>query len=172
MSAVVCASDAILAQLDDLVGSIGDESYTFESKVVKGGTIGKHLRHTLDHFKGAILTPSSEKIDYDHRARGTGVESDREEARREIAMIRSALGDMDAELLSESVTAHVMCSCDGVCEDLGSTRGREIFFAMHHAIHHNAIINAIALELGIDLPDGFGKAPSTVNFETSTTSAS
>ena len=59
-------------------------------------------------------------------------------------MIRSALGDMDAELLSESVTAHVMCSCDGVCEDLGSTRGREIFFAMHHAIHHNAIINASA----------------------------
>lgn len=172
MSAVVCASDAILAQLDELVGSIEDGTYTHESKVVKGGTIGKHLRHTLDHFKGAILTPADEKIDYDHRTRGTNVESDRDEARREIAKIRSALGDMDTDALGESVTAHVMCTGDGVCEDLGSTRGREIFFAMHHAIHHNAIISAIALELKIDLPDGFGMAPSTVNFETSSTSAS
>ena len=36
---------------------------------------------------------------------------------------------------------------------------------MHHAIHHNAILKAIGLELGFECPEGFGTAPSTINFE-------
>ena len=55
---------------------------------------------------------------------------------------------------------------------LPSTRSRELVFAAHHAIHHMAIIRIIALGtvggLSIDdLPVDFGRAPSTVQYETS-----
>ena len=36
---------------------------------------------------------------------------------------------------------------------------------MHHAIHHHAVMGAIAMEQGLDIPAGFGKAPSTINHE-------
>ena len=43
--------------------------------------------------------------------------------------------------------------------------GRELAFAAHHGVHHNAMINAICAELGVATPHGFGKAPSTINHE-------
>ena len=162
---VVEASDAILAQLGELIRSIDTTRYTTESRVVAGGSVGKHVRHILDHFGAAVETPGGEAIDYDHRQRGTDVETDRDAALERIDALRAALGALGEDALAAPVTARVMCSCDGACAELGSTRGREIFFAMHHAIHHNAILGAIAIELGFELPEGFGKAPSTVNNE-------
>jgi hypothetical protein len=48
---------------------------------------------------------------------------------------------------------------------------RELGFAVHHAIHHLAMVKIIAqntLQLSTkDLPIDFGKAPSTVVFESS-----
>jgi len=163
--AVVHASDALLAQLGALVASLDEPVYTTGSRVVAGGSVGKHVRHILDHFGGAIETPSGEPIDYDHRDRGTEVEARPDAALARIDELRASLASLGQAALDERVTARVMCACDGACADLGSTRAREVFFAMHHAIHHNAILGAIATELGFDLPEGFGKAPSTINFE-------
>ena len=164
-SAVICGSDAILSQLGSFISGLEPSVYTRDSEVVKGGTLGKHVRHILDHFQGAICTPSGEVIDYDHRDRGTAVETEASAANEQIGSLRSAMNAFDAEALAEPVTTRVMCSSDGVCEELGSTRAREIFFAMHHAIHHNAMIKSIAREFGVELPHDFGTAPSTLNFE-------
>jgi len=163
--AVVHASDAILAQLDALIAPLETPVYTRESRVVAGGSVGKHARHILDHFGAAIETPEGEPIDYDHRDRGTDVEENPDAARGRIVALRAALASLDKDALASPVTARVMCSCDDTCADLGSTRAREIFFAMHHAIHHNAILGAMAHEMGFALPEGFGKAPSTINAE-------
>jgi hypothetical protein len=162
---VVHAADAILEQLSDYIGLMDDEQYTKTSTIFPAGTVGKHIRHTLDHFRCSIMTPASEMIDYDHRARGVSVETDRNAAMTEITQLRSVLGGFDADGLNETVTAQVMCAGDGCCAELRSTRGREIFFALHHAIHHNAILKAIASEFGIELDASFGTAPSTLNYE-------
>lgn len=161
---VCMAADAILEQAGAYIDGVSDDQFVFPSQAVPGGTIGKHIRHMLDHFRCAITTCCSEPIDYDHRARGGVVESDREEAKREIATLRSLLAGLDEGDLGASVTTRVMLSGDGQTADLSSTRAREIFFAMHHAIHHNAILKAIGLELGFACPEGFGTAPSTINF--------
>lgn len=165
--AVVDASSQILTQLGALVSSLSDGEYTHESEVVAGGTIGKHVRHALDHFDSAVRTAPGDVIDYDHRERGTDVETSRASAEREVGSLVADMSRLDEAALSERVTARVMCTCDDTCAELGSTRGREIFFAMHHAIHHNAIIKAIACELGAELDPSFGMAPSTVNHEKS-----
>lgn len=162
----VCgAADAILEQCSDYIERVDDAQFVYPSKAVPGGTIGKHIRHTLDHFRSAITTCCTESIDYDHRCRGGDVESNRKSAQCEIATLRSLMSELSEEQLNEQVTACVMICSDGETCDLLSTRAREIFFAMHHAIHHNAILKAIGLELGFECPDGFGTAPSTINFE-------
>ena len=164
LRAVCFAADAILEQCEQYIDRVNDDQFVQESKVVPGGTIGKHIRHTLDHFRCAITTCCTEPIDYDHRCRGGCVESDRDEAKKEVATLRSLMGDLNESKLGETVTTRVMLSGDGQSADLESTRAREIFFAMHHAIHHNAILKAIGLELGFECPEGFGTAPSTINF--------
>lgn len=165
LQSVCLAADAILDQCSAYIDRVSDEQFVQESRVVPGGTIGKHVRHTLDHFRCAITTCCTEPIDYDHRCRGGCVESDRDEAKKEVATLRSLVGDLSEAELAETVTTRVMLAGDGHTADLESTRAREIFFAMHHAIHHNAILKAIGLELGFECPEGFGTAPSTINFE-------
>lgn len=164
---VVQSADSILEQLLDYINLLDQELYTKQSKIFPAGTPGKHIRHTLDHFRASIMTPPGQIIDYDHRERGVSVEQCTQAARTEIAQLRSALGEMSEVKLNTEMTTQVMCSCDGQCAQLGTTRAREIFFALHHAIHHNAILKAIAAEFGITLPEGFGTAPSTINFEQS-----
>ncbi|MFG0244897.1 MAG: DinB family protein [Phycisphaerales bacterium JB052] len=165
LRAVCLAADAILEQCTEYIDRVSDAQYVQPSEVVPGGTIGKHIRHTLDHFRCAITTDCTEPIDYDHRKRGGSVEDSRDEAKREVATLRSLLGGLSVEDLGSTVTTRVMLCGDGQTADLESTRAREIFFAMHHAIHHNAILKAIGLEIGFECPEGFGTAPSTINFE-------
>jgi uncharacterized damage-inducible protein DinB len=165
LRSVCLAADAILSQCAEYIDRVEDDQFVQESKVVPGGTIGKHIRHTLDHFRCAITTDCAEPIDYDHRKRGGSVEADRDAAKTEIATLRSLMGALSVEDLDNTVTTRVMLCGDGQTADLHSTRAREIFFAMHHAIHHTAILKAIALELGLSGPEGFGTAPSTINFE-------
>lgn len=162
----VCgAADAILEQCEDYIDRVDDDQFVYPSKVVPGGTIGKHIRHTLDHFRCAITADCQNPIDYDHRRRGGSVESSREAAKIEIATLRSLLGELSESDLGQTVTTRVMICADGETCDLESTRARELFFAMHHAIHHHAILKAIGIELGFSCPDGFGTAPSTINSE-------
>lgn len=165
LRAVCLAADAILEQCAEYIDRVDDDQYVHPSKVVPGGTVGKHIRHTLDHFRCAITTSCDEAIDYDHRRRGGSVEDNRDAAKGEIATLRSLMGGLSADDLGETVTTRVMLCGDGQTADLSSTRAREIFFAMHHAIHHNAILKAIGLEMGFECPEGFGTAPSTINFE-------
>jgi len=162
----VCgAADAVLGQCTEYIDRVSDDQFVCQSAVVPGGTIGKHIRHTLDHFRCAISTCCTEAIDYDHRRRGVEVESCRKAAKDEIESLRSILSELDEDKLQEEMTARVMICSDGETCDLTTSRAREIFFAMHHAIHHNAILMAIGLELGFECPEGFGTAPSTINFE-------
>ncbi|KAJ1754739.1 hypothetical protein LPJ54_007161, partial [Coemansia sp. RSA 1824] len=43
-----------------------------------------------------------------------------------------------------------------------STVDRELWFCIHHMIHHNAIIASLMFELGLNPPTEFAYAPSTI----------
>jgi len=53
--------------------------------------------------------------------------------------------------------------------ELSSTIGRELGFAVHHAIHHMAMVKIIAVKtIGLDakdIPPDFGRAPSTIQHD-------
>lgn len=74
----------------------------------------------------------------------------------------AAVGPAEVDL---PIRIRVMLNCHGEEAELNSTLGRELAFAAHHAVHHQAMLGAIAAEHGIELASDFGKAPSTINHE-------
>jgi hypothetical protein len=45
-----------------------------------------------------------------------------------------------------------------------TTVGREFAFVLSHTVHHNALIAVIAKLLGVQVPERFGYAPSTLAY--------
>lgn len=154
----------VLTQCAEALAAFDDARYTAPAPDGSGGSVGKHVRHALDHFC-ALLEQPEDAIDYDRRDRGVPVETDKGAAVREIdrlAALASGLHEVD---LYREVTILAMLDGSGSTARLPSTLGRELFFAVHHAIHHHAMIHALAHGLGVSLPAGFGKAPSTLDHE-------
>lgn len=163
---VAAAAIALLDQCDSFVRLVAGPAYTGQSRVLKGGTIGKHLRHSLDHFRAALDgADSGQTVDYDRRERNVPMESDPGAALAALSSLRARLAALQTSSLATPLRVRVMLTGDGEHADIQSTLGRELAFATHHAVHHNAMLGAIAAEFGIQADADFGKAPSTIRFE-------
>lgn len=160
---VAAAADAILCQCGGFIESVDNDAFVADSQRIVGGTIGKHVRHCLDHFR-ALLTAGDEPVEYDHRDREVPVENDRAAAAAEVEALRAMIGGLSETQLDSAIRVRVMLSGDGTEATLESTMARELFFATHHAIHHHAMMKSIAGEFGCACEAGFGKAPSTLNY--------
>lgn len=166
---VALAGAALLEQCASLIESADARCYCGESATIRGGTLGKHVRHVLDHFRAALDAASdpSIEIDYDHRERNVPMETDRAAALDSIRDLRERLRAVTGPMTDRPVRVRVMIAGDGTEAALGSTLGRELAFAAHHAVHHHAMMGAIAAEFGVRTGPEFGKAPSTINFDRS-----
>jgi hypothetical protein len=163
--AALSSAAALLDQCRAFVGSIAPAAYTTPCAIMYDATIGQHVRHALDHFIAALAALDGATIDYDHRARDTAIERDPAEAVRAIDGVLTALRTAPPAAADRPVAVRVMLTAQGEECELASTLGREIAFAAHHAVHHNAMMSTIALSIGVAVPPGFGKAPSTLDHE-------
>ncbi len=165
---MAAAGETILRRCAGLVRELSDRAYAMESKAIRGGTIGKHVRHSADHFAAVMAAAEGGGvIDYDQRTREVPMETDRGLAAAALADLAERVGGLGADVMDRAVRVRVMVSGDGVEAELWSSLGRELAFATHHAVHHHAMIGAIALEAGFEAGADFGKAPSTVSYERS-----
>ena len=162
---VAATADAILDQCAGFIGAVPADHYARPAATIAGGPIGQHARHVLDHFRAALTTPACDPIDYDCRHRGTRVETEADAALGEINALRAIVQALDEPAMNTQVTTRVMLTGGGETADLRSTLGRAVFFASDDAIHHHAMMKAIGREFGVDAPEGFGTAPSTINYE-------
>jgi uncharacterized damage-inducible protein DinB len=126
------------------------------------GAIGEHVRHVLDHLSALIAASPTAVLSYDHRTRGTSVESDPSAAVREMMRLDLALERWTDRSLDEPIAVAAVLDADGQSVTGWSTLARELAFVMNHTIHHQAII-ALLLEFQGQAPldDRFGYAPST-----------
>ncbi len=161
------AAALVLEQCAAFVESLPDTVFTAEALTVRGGTIGKHVRHLIDHYRAAIdaAMPDAAPIDYDHRERDVPMETDRSAALGAIRAEQARARGLTPAALARPVRVRVMLSAAGEEAVLDSTVGREVAFATHHAVHHQAMMRTIAAEFGIQASVEFGKAPSTLNHE-------
>lgn len=167
LSSILIAAVRSLDSCAVLLASMDPEKYGRASPRLFDSTIGQHVRHSVDHFAAVIGSLEGNVIDYDLRRRDTPVEREASVADRVIRELAVRIAELGDDVLAKRVQVRIMVSDEGAEAELGSTFGRELVFATHHATHHFAMIASIAGEMGVAVPQGFGKAPSTVNHERS-----
>ena len=152
-----------LNQGEVLLQELDNQSYTRRLPAAFNASIGGHYRHCLDHFRSVLNAALQGDLNYDQRERGTLIEQDRFAALNATRGLREACeqlaeGCLDRELSVTCKTSYAMSSS----QSSGSTVGREIMYAVAHAVHHYALIGVMTGLMGIKMPPGFGVAPSTL----------
>lgn len=160
---ILDAAVAILAQGEELLAGVSVDAYTRRVPLAFNACIGGHYRHCLDHFTSLLRGFDADTVDYDHRERDVRIESDPAFALELTRRMRAQLECLPISSLETIVRARCEVSyAHGDSPVTGSTFGREMVYAIAHAIHHYALIAVMARLMGATLPEHFGIAPSTV----------
>jgi hypothetical protein len=160
---ILDAAVAILAQGEDLLRALSAECYIRRVPLVFNACIGGHYRHCLDHFTSLLHGLDASAVDYDHRERDARIESQPDFALALTRQMRRRLEQLPLGALDAPVKARCEVSyAQGDSPVTGSTFGREMVYAIAHAIHHYALISILAGLMDAKLPAHFGVAPSTV----------
>jgi uncharacterized damage-inducible protein DinB len=153
-----------LNQLKDLLVNISSEAYTEKPDVLSGATIGQHIRHILEFYMLLISGSYTGMISYDKRERDIRIESDPGIA---ILVIERLLADIETLDESYPVEFEADYSVSGNTGNLIiSTIGRELAYCIEHSIHHQALIKAGLIVLGLQAltDEYFGVAYSTIRY--------
>ena len=161
-----------LQQGETLLAQISDDDYTRKLPVAFNASIGGHYRHCLDHFRTLLDAAPAGDLNYDHRERGTLIETDRFAALNATRELCEGYAKLDPAFLARSlaVTCKTSYSTSG-SQVSPSTIGREIMYSVAHAVHHYALIALMGGIMGLKLPSGFGVAPSTLKHQAETANA-
>jgi uncharacterized damage-inducible protein DinB len=159
---LVAALAATLRQLADLLRDLTDEQYATKPGGALASSIGGHVRHSLDHVATLLTALPGGALDYDRRARGTAVETDRRAGLAEVRRLEHALDDIDRQRLPAVLKLTLLPAPDRAPVCVSSTPERELAFVLSHAIHHNALVAVLLAAVGGTAPAGFGYAPATI----------
>lgn len=152
-----------LNQGTQLLGQLTDAEYTNKLPAAYNATMGGHYRHCLDHFRSLLEAATEGDLNYDRRERGTLVENDRFAALNATRELLEGFERLDRACLTRPLTVTCKTSYStGGSQTAPSTVGREAMYCVAHAVHHYALIGFMAGMMGLDLPHGFGVAPSTL----------
>jgi uncharacterized damage-inducible protein DinB len=160
---ILQAATAILAQGENLLLALTPDHFAQKVPVAFNASIGGHYRHCLDHFTSVVRSLGSDLVDYDDRERDARIETEPGIALAVTRELRKALAEVSPTQLHQAVVARCEVSYDHNNSPLtASSLGRELVYCIAHAIHHYALIAVMARLLGVQLPEHFGIAPSTV----------
>lgn len=153
---------AVLRQLAAVVSRLSDAQYTQKPVGVVESSVGAHVRHCLDHVRSLLTAAETGELNYDHRRRGTPVETSRCCALSEIDELISLVSDLSSDVIDRDLSMSICLCSDDPAISVQTSFGRELAYTLTHTIHHNALIGAMVRTLGGWLPERFGYAPSTV----------
>jgi len=152
-----------LRDLRVLLSSLSGPQYSQRAgELFANSTIGGHVRHVLDHARALAEGWRTGTVDYDHRARGTNIETDIVAADAELARLTGAVERLALLDADDPIGVRILPARDSQPITLSSTLARELAFVLSHTIHHNATIRGMVLALGTCVPGSFGYAPSTL----------
>src|SRR5436190_127225 len=156
----------VLNQGETLLGEIHNDNYVRKLPQAFDASIGGHYRHCLDHFRSLLDSAMDGDLNYDHRERGTLIESDRFAALNATRELREGFECLDPVFLLRplSVTCKTSYATSG-SQVSPSTIGREIMYSVAHAVHHYALIGVMGGIMRLQMPPGFGVAPSSLKHQ-------
>jgi len=153
-----------LVQIKCLLGSIKNEDYTRKTDILSGATIGQHVRHILEFYLLLVSGSFSGTICYDKRQRDFRIESDTKFALNTIDRLLKGIKTVDE---NQPLIFEGDFTADGSSQNtIQSSIGRELAYCIEHSIHHQAIIKAGLIYMGLaDLSnEEFGVAYSTIRY--------
>lgn len=157
-----------LGQGRDLVASLPAPAYIRKVPQAFDASIGGHYRHCLDHFGGLLGGIDAGELNYDLRRRDPRIEEDPAFALEMTDRLLASARELDESMLGRPLLVRARVSATGEeSPGVASTAGREVMYAIAHAVHHYALIGVIGRIQGLDLPAGFGVAPSTLQHRAS-----
>ncbi len=122
-------------------------------------SVGKHVRHILDHYQQLRLAAGSKILDYRLRLRDQGIEADKVKASHWITELKQWLGSLKAADLDSQLSYQF-------AEGLTYTSlQRELDFVASHSVHHLALIHALLEQWDYAWPDSAGVHSSTVEYQ-------
>lgn len=154
----------VLGDLQNMLGTLPPSVMADASlDTAFASTVGKHVRHTIDHVRALRQAATGECACYEARQRGDVVESDPHAAANELAALREFLLALTADQVKLSVTLEQATFRDCEPAILTSTLVRELGFVYGHTIHHLAMMRMLLSRLGgqVQLPATLGYAPGT-----------
>jgi hypothetical protein len=155
-----------LSQGEALLTQLSDDDYKRRVTVAFHASIGGHYRHCLDHLRSLLNAAVEGDLNYDHRERGTLIEQDRFAALHATRHLRASYERLDPATLMRplTVTCKTSYAASG-SQRSPSTVGREIMYSVAHAVHHYALIGIMCGVMRLNIPPGFGVAPSTLQHQ-------
>lgn len=153
-----------LLQLKDLLLQIGQEHFTEKSAILSDSTIGQHIRHILEFYLLLVSGSFSGTISYDKRERDKRIENDPEFAAQTVDLLFAGIDTLDNGL---QVKFEGDYSKSGDAQNvIFSSVGRELAYCIEHSIHHQAIIKAGLISMGLAhlADEHFGVAYSTIRY--------
>lgn len=162
-SPLIQSAVEILGQGEALLEALDDECYSRRLPEVFDSAIGGHYRHCLDHFQCLLDGVMAGEVNYDDRKRDPRIEHNRQFALDATSSLRMACEKIPPLALELPMQVVSTVGYDGsppLCT--ASTLGRELIYAVAHAIHHYALLAVMCRKMCISVPEGFGIAPSTL----------
>lgn len=158
---------ALLLQLRAYLSVLTPQQYQGKSKVLLGSSIGEHTRHLLEFFQCLLLQAAAEprQIDYAARERDPRLEADPAFALAMAEQLALALQGLSGNPPCRVSVADV--TGEEGAPTVPSCLEREILYNIEHTIHHLAIIRIGLGEAapGLELPEDFGVARSTLSYK-------
>ncbi len=159
MISVFNKSAAALNSLADILQQLPEQSlYTNPCEALSNATIGQHTRHIIELYQCLIEGYAAGKINYDHRKRNPLYENNIPAAIEVMREIQKNLEQPDKEV-------SIFCGTNDNAVCIESNYYREVLYNLEHCIHHQALIKVALLSIkNINIADGFGVAPSTLQY--------
>jgi uncharacterized damage-inducible protein DinB len=156
----VTAMLALLEEIARVLKRLPADAYAARPSGASG-SIGAHVRHSFDHVSALLEAVESGMLTYDHRSRGTSIETDPQAASFRALDLCSSLRELTADDLDRPLSFDVLLDRDGRTMRVATTVARELAFVISHTIHHNATMAVLLKAMDIDVPSRFGYAPAT-----------
>jgi uncharacterized damage-inducible protein DinB len=153
-----------LMQLKEMLQAINNENYTRQNEILSGSSVGQHIRHILEFYLLLVSGSFSGTISYDKRQRDIRIEEDQQFAIQTIDRLLQGIDTLDETL---TVKFEGDFTADGTAQNIvRSSVGRELAYCIEHSIHHQAIIKAGLIVLGLSelTNENFGVAYSTIRY--------
>ena len=157
------ALSSCLGQVETILDIIDKDSSDRAETTYRNRSLGKHVRHIIDHILAFKAAEKSGLLDYDRRNRGSDIEVNWETAREFLAGVREWLVNAEPRCLPLRVKSEIDCLAS-VSELFESNSDRELLYLINHTIHHIAYMRLLMEREGYQLPEHIGLSPSTASY--------